>query len=139
MLPVLANGNRLNSVFAEMDGLFNNLLNPGTNRTLPLNLWEDDGNVYAEVEMPGLTKNDVSVTVHKGVLKIVGEKVQKKDRKYWRNECCYGRFERSLTLPETVDTSAVDAHLENGILKVIIPKVPEAQPRQIQVKALENK
>ncbi len=91
-----------------------------------------------EAELPGMSKEDVKVTVHEGVLSIQGERKsedESKDKKHHRIERFYGSFLRRFTLPETADAEGIAARSANGILEVSIPKLPEVQPRRITVEA----
>lgn len=89
-------------------------------------------------DLPGLSKEEVKVHIEKGVLTISGEKkteVEKRDKdKYYHFERSYGKFSRSFSLPDHVDSTNVDAHFNNGVLKVNITKTEEAKPRTIEVK-----
>lgn len=88
------------------------------------------------VELPGLKAEDVKIKLENFVLSISGEKKQVKEEngKVRRFERSYGAFERSFTLPNTVDADKVSARFENGVLTVSIPKAEQAKPREIQVK-----
>jgi HSP20 family protein len=102
---------------------------------IPVALWEDDDHVYVEVELPGLTEKDVEITSHNGMLFIRGERRPEEGRKYLYNSRAYGRFERIIALPETVNTDAVKATLSNGVLRVELTKTVEAKPKKIDVQA----
>jgi HSP20 family protein len=103
----------------------------------PLDLSEDQNNLIVEVELPGVKKDDLEVSVHNGVLSISGERPvvesEQKDATYYRQERFHGRFHRSITLPKPVELDAVKADYRNGILTVTLPKTEEARPRQIEV------
>ena len=90
-------------------------------------------------EVPGVKPEDLSVTVENGVLTVCGEKHQERDtQENGRSrgfERRYGRFERSLTLPQGVDPDQVSARYENGVLTVELPKTAEARPRSIPIQA----
>lgn len=99
---------------------------------------ETNDELHVTAELPGLRSEDVSVTVENGVLTISGEKKQevqegKEDGNYYLFERHYGRFERSFTLPRTVNADQVKARFENGILTVSLPKAEEAKPRKVQI------
>ena len=87
-------------------------------------------------EIPGVRPEDVRLTVENNVLTIQGSKQQvaeeRADRVH-RYERTYGAFERSFTLPTTVDANSIKASYENGVLTVTLPKVERAKPRQIEV------
>jgi HSP20 family protein len=85
-------------------------------------------------EVPGLKKDDIELSLHGGVLTISGERKQdKKGEEGYRNERFFGRFQRSVTLPTSVDGNKVKATYQDGILKVVLPKAEEAKPKQIDV------
>lgn len=90
-----------------------------------------------KAEMPGVNKNDVKITLHENVLSIRGEKKQEKEEKdanYHRVERSYGTFERQFALPTGVKSDKIDASYKDGILTIMLPKVEEAQPKEIEVK-----
>jgi HSP20 family protein len=93
-------------------------------------------------EIPGVRAEDVKLTVENNVLTIQGTKQQvaeeRTDRVH-RYERTYGAFERSFTLPTTVDANAIKATYENGVLTVTLPKVEKAKPRQIEVQVAATK
>lgn len=101
----------------------------------PVALWDDAGKVYLEAELPGVSKDDLDVTVHNGVLRITGErKHPESERNYWVNDRMYGAFERAIALPDDVDADSIDAHLTDGVLHITLSKRPEAQPKKVTVK-----
>jgi HSP20 family protein len=147
MLPVLRNTiagttpwmapvNRLERLFERFfdDSFFNYGLTPEWGAGVPVALWQDEDHVYIEAELPGLTEQDVDVTVHNGMLFIRGERKPEEGRQYLYNGRTYGRFERVLTLPEAVDADNVQAELTNGVLRVALPKSPAAKPKKIALK-----
>ena len=90
--------------------------------------------LYADV--PGVDLKSVEVTLEKGVLTLNGARekaVAGKDVEARRIERASGRFFRRFSLPDTVDGEAVSAKGGNGVLEVVIPKRPQAQPRKIAV------
>ncbi len=98
---------------------------------------ENDAEITLRVELAGLTQDDVELTIDKGRLSLQGEKRLEKedtDGDYRRIESRYGSFFRSFPLPDSVDQEKVDAHFENGVLHVVLPKTEEAKPKRIQVK-----
>ena len=89
------------------------------------------------VELPGVSKDDVKITLESNILTIRGEKKQEKEKErenVHRVERSYGSFQRSFTLPTTVKDDKVDASYHDGILKITLPKAEEAKPKQIEVK-----
>jgi HSP20 family protein len=132
MTPV----NRLEGLFERFfdDSFFNYGFAPEWGAGVPVALWQDEDHFYIEAELPGLTEQDVDVTVHNGMLFIRGERKPEEGRQYLYNGRAWGRFERVITLPEAVDADNVQAELANGILRVALPKSPEAKPKKITLK-----
>lgn len=136
--------------FKEMDELNNRLASRwGLSRTrdadpetesrwMPrVDVSEDDKGYHITAELPGLSKDDVNVTLEDGVLRLTGErKFEEKDDsgKYHRVERVYGRFERSFRLPKDADATQIKAEITHGVLDVTVAKKAEAKPRQIDVK-----
>lgn len=80
---------------------------------------------YIEVDLPGVKKEDVDVSVDKNVLTISGKREvsnEIKEDDYYRVESAYGKFSRSFTLPENVDIEKIKASNEDGVLEIVIPK-----------------
>ncbi len=98
---------------------------------------ETDGEFVVKAEIPEVRKEDVRVTVDKGVLTLQGERKQEKEekgKKFHRVERYYGTFSRSFSLPENVDESRVTASFKDGMLTVQLPKSGEPKPKAIDVK-----
>ncbi len=88
-------------------------------------------------DLPGLTKDDIKIEIHDNVLTLRGEKKleeEKKDKNYRLAERYYGEFVRTFTLPENVNKDGIEAQFQDGVLKVGIPKIEKAKPKQIEVK-----
>jgi HSP20 family protein len=104
----------------------------------PLNLWEDDNNLYVEAELPELELTDLEIFV-KGdnQLSIKGERKQpERENGTWhRRERGYGGFSRMGLLPQYVDSDKVTAELRHGVLTITLPKRKEAKARRIEAKA----
>jgi HSP20 family protein len=103
----------------------------------PTDIFEEADAVRIQLELPGLKPEDVKLTIENSTLTIRGEKKQvaeEKTTKVHRYERSYGVFERSFSLPSTVDADKVSARFENGVLTVLVPKAEKAKPREIQVK-----
>ncbi len=94
------------------------------------------------VELPGMKREDVDISVEGDTLTIRGERKAEsevKDEDYYRCEFNYGKFMRSITLPSKIDSSKVDATYENGILEISLPKSMEAKPKRVAIKPKEAK
>ncbi len=89
-----------------------------------------------EASLPGVKPEDIDVTVDQNVLTIRGElkAEEKKDKKtYHMRERRYGMFARSIALPTPVNADDIEAHFENGVLKLRLPKMEEAKPKRVQI------
>lgn len=107
--------------------------------TMPaLNLWEDEANLYAELEVPGLKMEDLELTVTGNELTIRGEReaFEQEGVTQHRREREVGHFSRVIRLPVDVDADKVEATLKHGVLTITLPKAQSARPRKIEVKAL---
>ena len=101
-----------------------------------LDLYQSNDNVIAVVELPGMRKEDIEISLHDGTLTISGERKRESSsngEKAERTERYIGRFRRSIALPTRVDASKVGATYRDGILTVTLPKAEEVKPKQIQV------
>jgi len=97
----------------------------------------DDKGYYLEVDLPGVNKEDIEISVNEGILTISGErKLQRKEEKenYTRIESFFGRFERSFKLPADADADNIEAKYENGVLKLFIPRRQKAEGKKIEIK-----
>ena len=126
----------------------------------PVDVLETDRELRLEVELPGVSRDDVSVRFHDGRLTIEGRRgrrvqatdtpeasrngnveaspdrsleVRTSDARWAHRERHHGTFRRTFSLPDTVDASAIRAETSDGILTVVLPKLEKAQPRQIEV------
>jgi HSP20 family protein len=98
---------------------------------------EEDDAYVAKVELPGVKKDDVKITMQDNVLTIRGEKKSEKKGKeenLHHFERYYGAFQRSFSLPTSVKNDKIDAEYKDGVLTIIMPKAEEAKPKQIEVK-----
>lgn len=103
----------------------------------PVDIFETETHdLVVRAELPGMTREDIEVTVENSTLVVKGEKKfdpEVKEESYRRIERTYGAFHRSFTLPNTVDTGKVTADYKNGVLTVKLPFREEAKPRTISV------
>jgi HSP20 family protein len=105
--------------------------------TPALDAHEDKDKFSVVVEIPGMKKEDINVSVHDGVLTVSGERKYEKDTKedtVHRCERFYGKFSRSITLPAVVRADKVSAVYKDGVLTLEIPKAEEAKPKTIEIK-----
>jgi HSP20 family protein len=101
----------------------------------PCDIRETSENLVVEAELPGFKKDDIDVSVEQGVLTISAHREEEKQEgEQHLHERSYHRVQRRFTLPTTVDAEKVDAHLDNGVLTLTMPKKEEVRPRKIEVK-----
>ena len=101
-----------------------------------IDVHETDGEFVVKADLPDVKKSDVKVQVQDGMLSIEGERHRDKEEKgkrFHKIEREYGRFVRRLVLPTDVDAAKVSAEFKDGVLRVLLPKAPEAKPKQIDV------
>ena len=135
---------QLTSLRDEIDRLFDAPLSSLTELSQPFNggwvpavdLYEDRDNYVVKMELPGMSKEGIDISLHEGVLSIAGERKEEEkheDAETYRSERFFGRFQRSVTLPASVDGGKVNASYKDGILTVTLPKAEEAKPKQITI------
>lgn len=100
----------------------------------PTDLYERENAYVLESELPGFSRDDIRVSLEDGMLSISGRReVTDEEKSYRRRERAEGRFERRFRLPRSVEAENVEARMENGILRVRVPKAEEARSRKIEV------
>lgn len=127
----------------ELDRLFTSIFGePRADRWLPaMDLYETDDAYVLKVDLPGLSEKDVSIEVENGVLTVSGERRSEREERrdgWLRAERAFGRFSRSLTLPEGVDPSRITAEFDKGVLTVRVPKPEQHRPHRIQIRAADG-
>jgi HSP20 family protein len=103
----------------------------------PVDIAEDDKEYTLKAELPGMSKENIKVSVDGGVLSITGERKaekEEKNKKYHRIERSYGAFTRSFALPEDASGEKVSADFKDGVLKVHLPKEEKAKTKSVEVK-----
>ncbi len=142
-LPRWSTFGRWNDLRDELDSLFESpvwsgFARPGqlfTGWSPALDLYQNKDNLVAVIELPGMRKEDIEISLHDGTLTISGERKagSSNGEKAERTERYVGVFRRSIALPTRVDANKVSATYRDGILTVTLPKAEEAKPKQIQV------
>jgi len=92
--------------------------------------------IIIKAELPGMDEKDISITLSGNHLMIQGEKKSEKEEKekhFHRVERSYGRFQRAVPLPASVDSEKISAEYKKGLLEVHLPKKPADMPKQIKV------
>lgn len=133
---------RVNRLFNDA---FTGGIEPRTGRRLsealwkpPVNIFETDDSIVLEADLPGMEQGDVHLEVNDGILTLKGERKEllEENKDGWlRMERRHGAFERSFNLPTTVDTEAIRARLQKGVLHVTLPKLPEAARRTVAIES----
>lgn len=104
---------------------------------LPVDMYQTDDSVVVKASVPGIKPEEVEVTITGDTLTIKGETRTAEEVKrdnYFRREISYGAFNRSILLPNSLQTDKAEATFENGVLTLTIPKAEETKPRQIKIK-----
>lgn len=137
--------NPVSTLRGEVDRLFADFFGPGATapssaaRAFPaLNIWEREGELFVEAELPGLKNDDLDISVVGQQLIIKGRRADFEPEEgvaFHRRERGVGDFMRSIDLPVDVDANRVEAKLTDGVLLITLPKAEAAKPRKIQVKA----
>jgi HSP20 family protein len=115
----------------EMQGLFDRRISPA------VDVVEYPDRFRVECDLPGLEMKDIDVSIGSGVLTIKGEKKEEKvseKAKVYRKETWEGTFQRTVSLPATVDPDKVEATYRDGVLVIELPKKEEAKTRKIELK-----
>ncbi len=105
---------------------------------LPVDVYETADEYVVEAVVPGISVDKINIEFRDNTLVITGEIpfVEHEGATYHLRERWYGRFQRTLTFPKAIDADKVEATLENGVLRIHLPKAAEARPKQIEVKAV---
>lgn len=132
-MPMSRLRNQLDRVF-EPDFALSDLFSGGW---MPaVDVTESKDKLTVKAELPGFKREDLDVSVHENNLIISGERKTEEDQKdaeFFRSERFYGRFQRSIPLPFSVDTGKIEAHYRDGVLTIVLPKSEHAIPKQIEV------
>src|SRR2546423_8372717 len=101
-----------------------------------VDIFENEHDLSVKADLPGIDPKDLDIRVENNILTIRGERKFEKNQEqgdYLRVERAYGSFSRSFALSNTVNTEAIKADYQNGLLTLLIPKREEAKPKQIKV------
>ncbi len=101
-----------------------------------LDVFDDKDRLVVKVELPGLKKEEIEISLHDGVLTVAGERKvehEEEEGQSFRSERYFGRFHRSVTLPTAVDPAKITAAYKDGVLTIDLAKAEEAKPKHIEV------
>lgn len=142
-LPKLAGtaGNVFAPIQREFDRLFDQLGNGWATLSevelVPkMDIRDNKDSLEITVELPGIDRKDVTISVEDDVLTVSGEKKSEKETKeegYRLNERSYGAFSRSVTLPRSIDAAKLKATMKHGVLKLTAPKSEVVQSKTIEI------
>jgi HSP20 family protein len=126
--------------FDDMDKMFSDFMpvvRQGSGGFVPaVDMYEDSDNVIIETQLAGIDPEKVDISIENDVLTVRGESEKKsevEDKNYYRKEIRRGSFYRSVPLPTHVLGDKATAVAEGGILKISVPKAPEAKPKKITI------
>jgi HSP20 family protein len=135
----------LQSFQDEMNRMFEQFFRGGTGEeagwgvrtwTPPVDIYETDDALILKAELPGVSKDDVSIEIHQNTLVLRGERkheAEVKEDRYHRVERAYGSFQRSFMLPTLVDQEHVHASYHDGVLELRLPKSEAAKPKRVAI------
>jgi HSP20 family protein len=112
------------------------MLADGSAAMVPMDISENENEFVVKASLPGVRPEDVQITAHGDTLTIRGEmkaEEEKKGEHYHLRERRSGQFQRTVSLPVPISADKAQAHFENGVLTLILPKAEEAKPKQIKV------
>jgi len=127
----------LNRLRRELDQSFETVARDAS-WTPPVDIHEEPNQFVVRADLPGVKPADIEITAEKGVLSLRGARniaQQNDEGHYSRVERVSGKFVRTFTLPENVQTDAIKAQFKDGVLELTIPKVAKVEPRKIEVQA----
>ena len=127
----------LNRLHRELDQTFDTVAREAT-WSPAVDIHEEDQRFVLRADLPGVKPADIEVTAEKGVLALRGSRnfeQRNDDGHYSRVERVSGKFVRTFTLPENVQTDAIKAAFKDGVLELTIPKQAKPEPRKIEVQA----
>ena len=127
--------NRMSRLFDDLDMDSESSI---VNWSPRVEITELEDRFVVSAELPGMSRDDIKIELKDNILSISGEKStehDKKDRKLHIGERIYGSFNRSFHIPSHVKGDKINAGFKNGVLTISLPKVEEAKPKQIEIKA----
>ena len=125
---------------AGLGRMFDQFIEPGvgTKHYPRINLREDADHVYVEALLPGVDPRQLEISMLENTLTLSGERADNAEstngRTWHRRERGLGKFMRSIELPVDVDVDKIKAEAKHGLLRVMLPKVPAAKPKKIDIK-----
>jgi HSP20 family protein len=134
--PVRNRWNELDRLFEDIWGVPMARTQQETDFSPRVNIQETKDHVVLTFELPGMEKKDIKVQVKDDVLTVSGTrelKSEHKDGNTVRSEIWSGSFNRSFTLPETINPEKINADYKNGLLEIRMDKLEEVKPKEIEI------
>lgn len=123
---------------SEMNRLFSGFSAVAAREFPPINIWLGENSVVMTAELPGVTPEDVNISLQDEVLTLEGARqpqLRQQDVKWHRRERAYGSFARTVQLPFRVDPEKVQARYINGVLEIELERLEADRPKKIQIRA----
>ena len=122
---------------SEMNRLFSSGFTTTARDFPPINIWLGDNSVVVTGELPGVTRDDVTISLQEDVLTLQGARrpTQEQEVSWQRRERAYGTFSRAVQLPFRVDPDKVQARFNNGILEIELERLEADRPKKIEIRA----
>jgi HSP20 family protein len=123
---------------SEMNRLFSGVGFATARDFPPINIWLGENSVVVAAELPGVTRDDVSLNLQDDVLTLEGQREprqQEENGNWQRRERSYGSFSRAVQLPFRIDPDKVQARFNNGILEVELERLEADRPKKIEIRA----
>jgi HSP20 family protein len=123
---------------SEMNRLFSGTGLAPTRDFPPINIWLGENSVVVTAELPGVTRNDVTLNLQDDVLTLEGKREpgrQQESVNWQRRERSYGSFSRAVQLPFRIDPDKVQARFNNGILEIELERLEADRPKKIEIRA----
>jgi len=123
---------------SEMNRLFSGFSTTATRDFPPINIWLGENSVVVTAELPGVTGEDVNLSLQEDVLTLSGKRepqAQEQNVSWQRRERAYGSFSRAVQLPFRVDPDKVQARFNNGVLEIELQRLEADRPKKIEIRA----
>ena len=127
---------RLQNMEREMNRLFGTYMPARATTFPPVNIWTNEEGAVVTAELPGVDPASIDVTAMNNTLTLKGERVVDEghgERSWHRRERPSGRFARTIELPFRIDGDSVEAHYQDGVLRVSLARPEEQKPRKIAI------
>jgi HSP20 family protein len=131
--------NEMNRLFSDFERMPSSVVYEDRGFSPACEVAEADGHYLLSLDIPGMKREDIKIEVNENILTISGErkresKSDEKD-KFQRYEKAYGFFKRSFSLPVTIEAGKVEAHYQDGVLELCLPKAPTAKAYRVEVQS----